>query len=85
MTALTNVYNRSLTLTWNFAISGYVLDSDIVTSRSGVKQIQFEAFLNTSATKPDFAPWRGDNSLFSLFIGINDLDVTFQTPGDDEA
>ncbi|KAF7317609.1 Gdsl-like lipase/acylhydrolase family protein [Mycena kentingensis (nom. inval.)] len=64
--ALTTKFNKTLTLTWDYAISG----GQIVTSMQ--KQVE-EQFLETAGLHPDFCPWASNNSLFASWIGINDI------------
>ncbi|KAH8806883.1 hypothetical protein DL96DRAFT_1763946 [Flagelloscypha sp. PMI_526] len=64
--ALTTQFNKTLTLTWDYAISG----GQIVTSMQ--KQVE-QQFLETAGTKPDYSPWSATTSLFASWIGINDI------------
>ncbi|KAJ7857140.1 fungal cellulose binding domain-containing protein [Mycena olivaceomarginata] len=57
----TTKYNHSLVLTYNFGYSGATVSRDIV---------------------PPFAdfhpqPWESSNALFSIWIGINDIDLSY--------
>lgn len=69
-------YNTSLVYDYNFAYGGATTDSSIVTPYeptvlSFVDQIgQFEASL---AKKPATAPWTSDNTLFAVWMGVNDV------------
>ncbi|KAH8806884.1 hypothetical protein DL96DRAFT_1686082 [Flagelloscypha sp. PMI_526] len=74
--ALTTQFNKTLTLTWDYAISG----GQIVTSMQ--KQVE-EQFLPTAGKKPSYSPWTATNSLFASWIGINDINrsvVSERTP-----
>lgn len=46
---------------------------------------QVNQFLSGAALKPDDAPWTSENSLFSFWIGINDLGNSYYEPGDRDA
>jgi hypothetical protein len=82
---LTTKFNKTLTLTWDYAISG----AQIVTSMQ--KQVE-QQFLRTVASKPSYCAWDSQNSLFgnphscfsvrlklclpfviASWIGINDI------------
>ncbi|KAJ3731585.1 hypothetical protein DFJ43DRAFT_1184418, partial [Lentinula guzmanii] len=69
-------YNNSLVLTYNYAYGGATIDSSLVapfepTVLSVTDQVN--EFLDTAASKPASTPWTSANSLFSIWIGINDL------------
>ncbi|KAJ4471449.1 hypothetical protein J3R30DRAFT_3525217 [Lentinula aciculospora] len=72
----TTTYNNSLVLTYNYAYGGATIDSGLVapfepTVLSVTDQVN--QFLDTAASKPAETPWTSANSLFSIWIGINDL------------
>ncbi|KAJ3918133.1 hypothetical protein F5877DRAFT_67611 [Lentinula edodes] len=72
----TTTYNNSLVLTYNYAYEGATIDSSLVapfepTVLSVTDQVN--QFLDTAASKPAETPWTSENSLFSIWIGINDL------------
>ncbi|KAJ3860998.1 hypothetical protein EV359DRAFT_74910 [Lentinula novae-zelandiae] len=72
----TTTYNNSLVLTYNYAYGGATIDSSLVapfepTVLSVTDQVN--QFLDTAASKPAETPWTSENSLFSIWIGINDL------------
>ncbi|KAF8601027.1 hypothetical protein BDV93DRAFT_421829, partial [Ceratobasidium sp. AG-I] len=62
---LTTQYNQSKFWSYDYAISGNTV--------SGVSTQINSDFLPHAGTKPSYAPWTGSNSLFSTFIGINDI------------
>lgn len=75
--ALTTVHNRSLTVTYNHAHSGDVLDRTQagLEGRAGILDSQWPAFTGIEAgvtRDPDATLW-------SVFIGVNDVDITFKT------
>lgn len=56
--------------------SGATIDANLVTPyTSTVESLtdQVNLFLNTLGSKPASAPWTSAGSMFSFFIGINDL------------
>lgn len=78
----TTTYNKSLVLTYNYAYSGATIDSNLVapytpTVRSFTDQV--DEFLTSTA------PWTSSNTLFSVWIGINDIDRTYLNGGDRDA
>jgi len=79
---LTGTYNNSKIYTYNYAQAGAVIDTALVSSSVPPVTSQVGTFLNTVGGKPANTPWRSDNSLFSVFIGINDIGATFYQSGD---
>lgn len=77
---LGGTYNVTDTQVFNLAFGGATIDSALVapyspTVQSIVTQVSlFEQFLGS---KPAGAPWKSDNSLFALWIGINDVGNSF--------
>ena len=65
---------RNLTL-WSL-LSGATIDADLVTpylpTVLSLKD-QVNQFLASLSSHPKTAPWTSANSLFSFFIGINDI------------
>ena len=57
-------YNQSSVLAFDYAISGNTI--------SGVSS-QINDWSPSAGTKPSYAPWNATASLFSVWIGINDL------------
>lgn len=77
-------YNKSLTLTYNFAYGGATIDAKLVqpyepTVLSLTDQVN--QFLGSVASKPASTPWTSDNSLFSFWIGINDIGNSYYQSG----
>ncbi|CAE6350880.1 unnamed protein product [Rhizoctonia solani] len=64
---LTTQYNQSKFWSFDYAVSGNEV--------SGVSNQVNEDFLSSqgAGNKPSYAPWTATNTLFSTFIGINDL------------
>jgi len=74
---LTVQYNASVLLTYNLAFGGATVDSSLVapfepTVLSVVDQV-FDEFFPTYAAAPAIAPWKSADTLFAVFIGINDV------------
>lgn len=81
-------FNKSLTLTYNFAYGGATIDAKLVqpyepTVLSMTDQVN--QFLGSVANKPASTPWTSDNSLFSFWIGINDLGNSYYQSGSRDA
>ncbi|KAI9699747.1 MAG: hypothetical protein M1836_002782 [Candelina mexicana] len=77
---LTTTYNQSLIQTYNFAYGGATVDRALVPvfgpfTKSLKEQIQQEFLPTFTIGMPASAPWRADNSLFALLIGINDVNL----------
>ncbi|TCD69386.1 hypothetical protein EIP91_007733 [Steccherinum ochraceum] len=84
----TIVYNKSLILTWNYAYGGATIDAKLVTPyEPTVLSLtdQVNQFLTGAASKPASAPWTSSNSLFSFWIGINDIGNSYYQSGDRDA
>jgi len=85
---VTTQYNKSLVLTYNYAYGGATIDASLVapfepTVLSLTDQVN--QFLSGAGTKPASAPWTSSNSLFSVFIGINDIGNSYYLSGDRDA
>jgi hypothetical protein len=81
----TTVYNNSLVLTYNYAYGGATIDASLVTPyEPTVLSLtdQVNEFLDTAAGKPTSTPWTSSNSLFSVWIGINDIGNSYYLSGD---
>ena len=84
---LTTEYNKSLLLTYNYAYSGATIDESLVppvVSIASVKD-QVQEFMAQAAGMPAAAPWTAENAMFSVWIGINDIGMTFDDGGDRDA
>jgi phospholipase/lecithinase/hemolysin len=78
---LTVKYNASTVLTYNLADGGATIDAALAKPwkpdvLSLIDQVQ-KRFLKKYATKPNYAPWSSDNTLFAFWIGINDVGNTY--------
>lgn len=85
---LTTKYNKSSILTYNYAYGGAVINASLVTPwRPDVLSLtdQVAQFLEGAGKKPAETRWTSDNSLFSVFIGINDIGNSWYLPGDRDA
>ena len=82
ITSLTSVHNRSLTLTYNYAVYGDFLDITINGGNIGktsVIQNQYPRFLNNTESGSIREEVLSDlNTLFSVWAGINDVAVKFE-------
>ena len=85
---VTTQYNKSLILTYNYAYGGATIDASLVvpfepTVLSLTDQVN--QFLSGAGTKPASTPWTSSDSLFSVFIGINDIGNSYYLSGDRDA
>ncbi|KAF9492037.1 hypothetical protein BDN71DRAFT_1397385 [Pleurotus eryngii] len=78
-------YNKSQVMLYNYAYGGATIDSALVApydpSVISLKG-QVDQYLAGAATKPPSTPWTSANSLFSIWIGINDLGGSYYQGGD---
>jgi phospholipase/lecithinase/hemolysin len=80
--------NNSLVLTYNYAYGGATIDANLVkpyqpTVLSLTDQINGQFLAKGGASsKPSSSPWTSENSLFSVWIGINDISGSFWQGGD---
>lgn len=78
---LTYTYNKSLILTYDLASGGATVDSDLIApTLAGVESLKDQVeseFIPTYASKPHFVPWSATDTLFAVFIGINDVQATY--------
>ncbi|KIJ45101.1 carbohydrate esterase family 16 protein [Sphaerobolus stellatus SS14] len=85
---LTIQYNKTTLLTWNYAYGGATIDASLVTPyEPTVLSLtdQVNSFLNTGAKKPAAAPWTSADTLFSFWIGINDIGNSYGNGGNRSA
>ncbi|KAI0684841.1 hypothetical protein BC835DRAFT_590621 [Cytidiella melzeri] len=82
-------FNRSVILTYNYAYGGATIDASLVTPyEPTVLSLtdQVNEFLSSSVSTPSAAvPWRADNTMFSVWIGINDIGNSYYESGDRSA
>ena len=74
---LTTTYNESYIQTYNMAFGGAVVDSSLVgeifpSVVRNLRQQVADEFISIYGNKT-IAPWTSSNSLFAIFIGINDV------------
>jgi len=77
-------YNKSLILNYNFAYGGATIDASLVTPfEPTVLSLtdQVNEYLNSIANKPASTPWTSANTLFSIWIGINDIGNSYGNGG----
>ncbi|KAK0212103.1 hypothetical protein DFS33DRAFT_1279139 [Desarmillaria ectypa] len=85
---VTTVDNTSLVLTYNLAYGGATISADLVTPyEPTVLSLtdQINQFMDSYASKPSTTPWTSANTLFSVWIGINDIGGSFWRGGDRDA
>ncbi|KAF8181809.1 hypothetical protein BJ912DRAFT_605219 [Pholiota molesta] len=82
---LTATNNKSLIYTYNYAYGGATIDATLVAPyETTVLSVtdQVNEFLSTAASKPASTPWTSANSLFSVWIGVNDIGNSYYASGD---
>jgi len=74
---LLETFNKTQTLSYNFAFSGATLDSSLAAPSSpsvvSVRNQIEQEFLPGLGQKPATVPWTATDSLFAIFDGINDV------------
>ncbi|KAF8595187.1 hypothetical protein BDV93DRAFT_576187 [Ceratobasidium sp. AG-I] len=81
---ITTKHNRTKLLTYNFAYGGATIDAKLVKPYTDTVQSltdQVNTFLDNTAV----APWVPSDTLFSIWIGINDIGNSFWLEGDRDA
>nr|VWO99144.1 Plp [Ganoderma boninense] len=80
-------FNKSLTLTYDYAVGGSTINGTLVPSSRGTRSlvVQVNDFKGQVGKRPAFAPWTGKNALFSIWFGINDINLTYNKGGDRDA
>ncbi|KAJ7888821.1 fungal cellulose binding domain-containing protein [Mycena leptocephala] len=81
----TVTYNKSLILTYDYAVGGATIDPTLVAPITLSLPDEVNQFLAGAANKPATSRWTSENSLFSVWIGINDIGNTFYLGGDRDA
>jgi phospholipase/lecithinase/hemolysin len=72
-----------LVFTYNFAWGGATIDSRMVPPGQGISLTdEVNSFLSKFARRPQSTPWQTRNTLFSVWIGINDIAYTYNRGGD---
>ncbi|KAM6488924.1 hypothetical protein JOM56_015655 [Amanita muscaria] len=83
---LTTTYNQSLTLTYNCAVVGSTINASLVRPILGATlEDQVRTYLHKFSDKPRSTPWKSSNTLFSIWISINDIGRSYFNPGDRDA
>lgn len=73
---LVKEYNAGSLYSYNFAYGGATVNASLVTPyEPTVKSLidQVKQFSDSIATKPSYAPWTASNSLFGIWMGVNDV------------
>ncbi|KXX79372.1 putative endoglucanase type F [Madurella mycetomatis] len=73
---LASQFNTSTLLAYNFAYGGATTNATLVqpwqpTVLSFIDQV--EQFSDSIASQPEYAPWTAQNSLFGVWMGVNDV------------
>ncbi|KAH9885061.1 carbohydrate esterase family 16 protein [Xylariomycetidae sp. FL2044] len=87
---LTYEYNASVIQTYNFAYGGATVDSDLIapytdTVLSLKDQVNDEfipGYTGDAPTAPSAPAWTGSDSLFAIWIGINDIGNSYYLQND---
>jgi phospholipase/lecithinase/hemolysin len=82
---LVHTYNTSLTLSYNFAYGGATVDASLVAPyESTVKSLidQTSEFSSNIASKPSSTPWTSANTLFAIWMGVNDIGNSYGGSGE---
>ena len=80
-------YNKSLTLTYDYAVAGSTINGTLVPSSPGTRSlvVQINYWHGQVGKRPAFAPWTSKNAIFSIWFGINDINLTYNKGGDRDA
>lgn len=73
-------FNADLLLSYNFAYGGATTDADLVTPYAPEVLSfadQVDLFSDNLAAEPQPEPWTAENSLFAIWIGVNDVGNVF--------
>ncbi|KAI1790390.1 hypothetical protein LXA43DRAFT_512801 [Ganoderma leucocontextum] len=83
----TTEFNKSLILTYDYAVGGATINGMLVpptiTTKSLIKRVVH--FEKQVSKKPTTAPWTSENALLSVWIGINDINNSYYKSGDRNA
>ncbi|TFY83227.1 hypothetical protein EWM64_g783 [Hericium alpestre] len=84
----TTVSNHSLVLTYNYAYGGATIDASLVAPYEPTV-LSLTDQVNEFLAQPDVGTgtkiWNTSNTLFSVWIGINDIGNSYYEPGDRDA
>lgn len=80
---LVSDYNKknTNTLVYNFAYPSATVDRSVIPPSSDnalTLTDQIGTFTKNLAKMPDYAPWEPNNTLAGIWIGINDVDISYQ-------
>ncbi|KAF2263939.1 carbohydrate esterase family 16 protein [Lojkania enalia] len=78
-------YNASALYSFNFAYGGATVNASLVkpyqpTVKSLIDQVG--QFGRSIANKPSYAPWTAENSLFAIWMGVNDVGNSYSNPNE---
>ena len=85
---LVGTYNISETLCWNFAYGGATTNSTLVhpySTKVPDFSAQVDLFEQYVAAKPAIVNWTADNSMFGVWLGVNDIGISYTNTTADEA
>lgn len=75
---MTETYNTSLVLTYDFAYYGADVSNSIINTGVTTDVVaQVADFEENLVPAPDYAPWTADNLLVAVWIGVNDVGECF--------
>jgi hypothetical protein len=71
---LTVIYNKTLVFNYDLAVGGAVIDNNIVANPGYTHDLvsQVAVFGQYYANRPASAPWMAHNSVFGIWIGVNE-------------
>ena len=80
-------YNRTLILTYDYAVGGATINTTLVPPTLNTRDFiqQVDDFEGGAAQRPAAAPWTSRDSLFSVWFGINDINNSYEESGDRDA
>jgi len=74
-------FNSTLTLLYNFARSGSTVDAEIIPPRIEKRfsfANQIVHFNDTIGHRPDYASWTAENTVATIWFGINDIALSYK-------
>lgn len=85
---MVGTYNTSETLCWNFAYGGATTNSTLVhpySTKVPDFTAQVDLFEQYVGAKPAIADWTTDDSMFGVWLGVNDIGNSYTNTTADEA
>ncbi|KAK4613597.1 Acetylesterase [Fulvia fulva] len=77
---LTTKYNSTFVANYDFAVGGATISDSIVTYQGiPASNEQVGQRFEPQSTQPHVNAWSSDNTIFSVFFGINDIGITMET------